>query len=85
MPLFELLQFFLAFFDRLWIAEVWHELIMSLMSWIGMRCADPPAHLARAMSRGPGESGACPEARNFLLLLGPHEPRETRLREELMT
>src|SRR3712207_4711120 len=37
MPLFELLQFFLAFFDYLWIVDVWHGHIMPLMSWIGIR------------------------------------------------
>jgi hypothetical protein len=37
MAFFEPFEFFLAFLDYLWIVDVWHEHIMSLMSWIGIR------------------------------------------------
>src|SRR5215216_3250587 len=36
MPLFELLQYFLAFLNYLWIVDVWHEHIMLPMSWISI-------------------------------------------------
>jgi len=36
MPLFKLLQFFLAFLNYLWIVDVWHEHIMLPMSWISI-------------------------------------------------
>jgi hypothetical protein len=36
MAFFEPFEFFLAFLDYPWIVHVWHEHIMSLMSWIGI-------------------------------------------------